>query len=153
MAYSKVTLNNTTLMDVTQDTVTPERLAENDIATAADGQKIVGTMAVSRQTGSITPAASTTTFHTTTIVEKIGKIVHVYLRFASSVNISTTGQTIATLSDGFRPNATQIISAYCQADGLCIPINFEYTGNLIVFPGTSFAANVYYFVNATFFAD
>ena len=44
MAVSKVILNGTTLMDVTDDSVTAETLLENETATRRDGVQIVGTM-------------------------------------------------------------------------------------------------------------
>lgn len=44
MAISKVTLNGTTLMDVTQDTVTNNKMKSGTTATSANGQKITGTI-------------------------------------------------------------------------------------------------------------
>lgn len=44
MAISKVILNGTTLMDVTDDTVTAETLLQNETATRRDGVQIVGTL-------------------------------------------------------------------------------------------------------------
>lgn len=44
MAYSKVILNGTTLMDVTEDTVTADTLAESYTATKNDGTKLTGTL-------------------------------------------------------------------------------------------------------------
>lgn len=46
MAFSKIILNGTTLMDVTQDTVTAGSLKTGTTATAADGTKVVGAIAV-----------------------------------------------------------------------------------------------------------
>lgn len=43
MAYSKVILNGTTIMDVTQDTVTAETLLSGETATKADGTRTTGT--------------------------------------------------------------------------------------------------------------
>ena len=42
MAVSKVILNNETLMDVTQDSVTASTLLEGETATGADGVRITG---------------------------------------------------------------------------------------------------------------
>lgn len=42
MAFSKIILNGTTLMDVTQDTVTEETLVDGETATKNDGTKITG---------------------------------------------------------------------------------------------------------------
>ena len=42
MAISKVTLNGTTLMDVTQDTVATNNLLTGETATGADGEPVVG---------------------------------------------------------------------------------------------------------------
>lgn len=42
MAHNKVVFGDETLMDVSQDTVTPEALAEGVTAHNADGEKIVG---------------------------------------------------------------------------------------------------------------
>lgn len=44
MATNKVVLGDEVLMDVSQDTVTPETLAEGATAHNADGEQIVGTM-------------------------------------------------------------------------------------------------------------
>lgn len=43
MAYSKITLNGTTLMDVTQDTVDEDTLLEGETATKANGVRTTGT--------------------------------------------------------------------------------------------------------------
>ncbi len=48
MAFSKVILNGTTLMDVTQDTVTSDTLKTGSTATAANGEKITGVMQAGR---------------------------------------------------------------------------------------------------------
>lgn len=45
MAFSKVTLNGTTLMDVTGDTVDSDNLLLNETATRADGTAVTGSMA------------------------------------------------------------------------------------------------------------
>lgn len=42
MAISKVTLNGTTLMDVTDDTVTSATLFSGEQATGNDGEKVMG---------------------------------------------------------------------------------------------------------------
>lgn len=44
MAIAKVTLNGTTLMDVTQDTVTAPALQQGETATGADGEPVTGTL-------------------------------------------------------------------------------------------------------------
>lgn len=44
MAYNKVVYDGKTLIDLTEDNVTPETLAEGMTATAANGEKIVGLM-------------------------------------------------------------------------------------------------------------
>lgn len=44
MAFSKVTLNGTTLMDVTQDTVDEESLVRGETATKANGVRTTGTL-------------------------------------------------------------------------------------------------------------
>lgn len=44
MAISKVILNGTVLMDVTDDTVTADKLLYGEQATGADGQKVTGTV-------------------------------------------------------------------------------------------------------------
>ena len=47
MAISKIILNGTTLMDVTGDTVTPNKLLLNETATRNDGTKITGSLSSS----------------------------------------------------------------------------------------------------------
>lgn len=44
MAFSKVTLNGTTLMDVTQDSVTEETLVAGETATKSNGVRTTGTL-------------------------------------------------------------------------------------------------------------
>lgn len=44
MAFSKITLNGTTLMDVTQDTVDEENLVRGETATKANGVRTTGTL-------------------------------------------------------------------------------------------------------------
>ena len=44
MGISKIVLNGVTQMDVTSDTVTASNLLEGETATAADGEKITGTL-------------------------------------------------------------------------------------------------------------
>lgn len=46
MGVSKVTLNGSTLMDVTTDTVAANKLMSGETATAANGNKVTGTLAV-----------------------------------------------------------------------------------------------------------
>ena len=58
MAFSKIILNGTTLMDVTQDTVEESTLLSGETATAADGVQITGTLEVPTpvyQTKTVTP--------------------------------------------------------------------------------------------------
>ena len=44
MAFSKIILNGTTLMDVTQDTVTAGSLLSGYTATGADGESVSGSL-------------------------------------------------------------------------------------------------------------
>ena len=44
MAISKIILNGVTQMDVTDDTVTADKLLYGEQATGADGQKVTGTV-------------------------------------------------------------------------------------------------------------
>ena len=53
MAFSKVSLNGTVLMDVTQDTVTAARLASTYTAHKADGTQITGSMGNAAGTNTI----------------------------------------------------------------------------------------------------
>ena len=46
MAISKIILNGVTQMDVTDDTVTADKLLYGEQATGADGQKVIGTVTV-----------------------------------------------------------------------------------------------------------
>ena len=46
MAFSKVTLNNTTLMDVTGDSVTADVLMSGETATRSDGVQITGSLSI-----------------------------------------------------------------------------------------------------------
>lgn len=66
MAYSKVILNGTTLMDVTADTVAAATLLSGETATKKDGTKITGTLTQKTETtltatdnGTYTPASGT----------------------------------------------------------------------------------------------
>ena len=60
MAVSKVILNNTVLMDVTQDTVASSNLLTGYTATGADGNTVTGAyVPASLQTKTVTPTQST----------------------------------------------------------------------------------------------
>lgn len=65
MAVSKVILNGTTLMDVTQDTVTADKLLQTYTATKNDGTKVTGTLvpqvAPTLQSKTVTPTESAQT--------------------------------------------------------------------------------------------
>ena len=50
MATNKVVYGEDVLMDISQDTVTPETLAEGATAHNADGEQIVGTMSKNADT-------------------------------------------------------------------------------------------------------
>ena len=54
MAYSKVILNGTTIMDVTQDTVAAENLLSGETATMNNGVRTTGTVAVPTKTSDLT---------------------------------------------------------------------------------------------------
>ena len=62
MAYSKVILNGTTLIDVTQDTVTADKLLQTYTATKNDGTKVTGTLvpsvAPTLQSKTVSPSTS-----------------------------------------------------------------------------------------------
>ena len=62
MAVSKVILNGTTLMDVTQDTVTADKLLQTYTATKNDGTKVTGTLvpqvAPTLQSKTVSPSTS-----------------------------------------------------------------------------------------------
>lgn len=60
MAYSKVIFNGSTLMDVTQDTVTSGKLLSGEKATGADGQSVTGNI-VSKTASDITVSDGTVT--------------------------------------------------------------------------------------------
>ena len=60
MGVSKVILNGTTLIDVTQDTVTANKLLYNETATGADGESVVGTI-VSKTSSDVTVSGATVT--------------------------------------------------------------------------------------------
>lgn len=61
MAFSKITFNGETLMDVTQNTVTASNLLNGIIATGADGQEISGSI----------PTKAATTYTPTTTAQVI----------------------------------------------------------------------------------
>ena len=58
MAFSKVTLNGTVLMDVTTDTVTAARLLSAYTATKADGTKVTGNIGNAAGTNTISGGAA-----------------------------------------------------------------------------------------------
>ena len=62
MAFSKITLNGTTLIDLTADTAAANRVLSGYYATGADGVRFEGTYAPNLQTkNNITPTESSQT--------------------------------------------------------------------------------------------
>lgn len=60
MAVSKVILNGTTLIDVTNDTVTASKLLSNETATAANGQSVIGNI-VTKTSSNLSVSGATVT--------------------------------------------------------------------------------------------
>ena len=75
MAYSKVIVNSTTIMDVTQDTVTASNLFKNITATKADGTKATGTVETVAQATPVATIANATGIISATAKQSAGVVV------------------------------------------------------------------------------
>lgn len=97
MAYSKIILNGETLMDVTSDTVTVDKLIEGYTATKNDGTKITG-------------ANSGVTLFTATITGT-GNSSYCYVTYKG---------TKYTSSSSFSYKAGDSLTIYCRGNGVMI---------------------------------
>ena len=61
MAFSKITLNDDTLMDVTQDTVASSNLLSGETATGADGETVEGAIEIKQTGPTVVPTFNTST--------------------------------------------------------------------------------------------
>lgn len=129
MAYSKVILNGVTLMDVTQDTVTSEKLLQNETATRKDGIGITGsyvaptfntqtksetyTPTESIKTDTITPDSSYVGLSSVNIT--INAIDSSYIGSAiarkSSSDLTASGSTVTAPAGYYSSNATANVAA------------------------------------------
>ena len=114
MAFSKIILNGTTLMDVTQDTVAADKLLSGISATAKNGVGVTGTIgnATIASTGSISTATIQTSPGTVSIANNetgvtgksrigvtpattTGSITKYYIALKATAAANTTGTTSA----------------------------------------------------------
>lgn len=102
MAVSKVVYGANTLMDLTDDTVTPEVLLSGETAHNAMGEKIVGTM----QTSSITQTILDNIWREIAIENS--KIVYSEQKTITVLDTDITNKTI-TVSLSFNPSEQRLI--------------------------------------------
>lgn len=98
MAFSKITLNGVTLMDVTQDTVTAANLLDGFIATAADGSRYEGTIATKTESD-LTASGSKVTVPSGYYAAAASKAVAAGTATTPATSITTT-PTITVSSTG-----------------------------------------------------
>ena len=112
MGVSKVILNGTTLIDVTQDTVTANKLLYNETATGADGESVVGTI-VSKTSSDVTVSGATVTIPAGSYSSQVTKTVAsgtAGTPTASKGNVSNNSVTVTpsvTNSTGYISGGTK----------------------------------------------
>ena len=121
MAYSKVIVNGTTVMDVTQDTVAADKLYKNYTAHDASGEQITGTATggVSEVLVVDTPDSHGGTIREITVTDAI------YLQGAKTVTPTSQQQTVLpdTGYDGF---ASVVVNAIENREDLTIPKDVDF---------------------------
>ena len=153
MATAKVILNGTTLMDVTQDTVTSATLVSGETATKADGTSITGSLSLTPKTSAdLTASGATVTAPAGSYAEDATKTIAsgsattpattITANPSISVN-SSTGVITATVSGS--QSVTPTVSAGYVSSGTSgtITVSGSNTSNLttraaqVIYPSTS----------------
>lgn len=117
MAFSKITLNGVTLMDVTQNTVTAPRLWVGETATGADGVEVTGTFDMSPITSQVIAATTSATTSST---------------FANEFYVLATLQFEGTCT-----TFTAYAEGRCNESGTWIPLAFIDVEDFVLKEGTA----------------
>lgn len=101
MAYSKVILNGTTLMDVTADTVAAATLLSGETATKKDGTKVTGTLTQKTETTLTATANDTYTPPSGSVYSSV--TVNVPQTTVTSLSVTQNGTYTATSGTAYSP--------------------------------------------------
>jgi hypothetical protein len=151
MAYSKVILNGTTLMDVTQDTVTADKLLQTCTATKNDGTRVTGTLvpsvAPTLQSKTVSPSTSQQTVSPDSGYDGLSQVTVNAMPSGSATTPATTitaNPTISVSASGLitasvskTQGVTPTVSAGYVASGISgtITVNGSNTQQLTVYNG------------------
>ena len=121
MAFSKIILNGTTLMDVTQDTVAANNLLSSYTAHGADGQAITGSASsgtdVSDTTATAADVLNTKYFYTSSGVKTQGSMSAMTLPTSASASATSGYTSKATISRSTSNQYINIPPGYNSAGG------------------------------------
>lgn len=128
MAISKVTLNGDTLMDVTQDTVTANKLLSGETATGADGVGITGTIA--------TKTSSNMTVSGATVTAPAGYYATAASKSVASGSVTQNAPTINS-STGVVTATSTVTAGYVSAGTKSNTLNLTTQAAATITPTTS----------------
>ena len=124
MAFSKVTLNGTTLMDVTQDTVVANKLLNGITATAKDGVGITGNIAT-KTSSDLTSSGATVTvpagYYASNASKTIGNGA-VTVTATKAATKPTIAKTTTTASGATNVGGSNTISTSAPSSGFFISV-------------------------------
>lgn len=165
MAVSKVILNGTTLMDVTQDTVVADKLLQTYTATKNDGTKVTGTLipsvAPTLQSKTVSPSTSQQTVSPDSGYDGLSSVTVNAMPSGSATTPATTitaSPTISVSSSGLitasvsnTQGVTPSVTAGYVASGTSgtITVNGSNTNQLTVYNGAHHAVSSGYTVTVS----
>lgn len=165
MAVSKVILNGTTLMDVTQDTVAADKLLQTYTATKNDGTKVTGTLvpsvAPTLQSKTVSPTTSAQTITPDSGYDGLSSVTVNAMPSGSATTPATTitaNPTISVSASGLitasvskTQGVTPTVSAGYVASGTSgtITVNGSNTNQLTVYNGAHHAVSSGYTVTVS----
>jgi hypothetical protein len=165
MAISKVILNGNTLMDVTQDTVTADKLLQTYTATKNDGTKVTGTLvpqvAPTLQSKTVSPSTSQQTVSPDSGYDGLSQVTVNAMPSGSATTPATTitaNPTISVSASGLitaSVNKTQGVTPSVTAGYVSsgtsgtITVNGSNTSQLTVYNGAHHAVSSGYTVTVS----